>query len=72
MKLQSISDTSPPAKLNELKGLLRKLFYIRRFIPVLAVLTSAFAPLLKKDIKFKGTEEHQATYLKIHNLVINL
>ena len=35
-KAQSISSTPPPTKLKELKGLLGKLSYIRRFIPGLA------------------------------------
>ena len=56
--------------MKELKGLLGKLSYIRRFIPRLASLTSAFAPLLKKNAKYKWTEEHQAAYLKIQNLVL--
>ena len=71
-KVQYVSARPPRMKLKELKGLLDKLSYIRRFTPVLAMLTSAFAPLLKKNIKFKGTEEHQATYLKIQNLVVKL
>ena len=68
LKVQSILATPPPTKMKELKGLLGKLSYIRRFIPGLAVLTSTFAPLLKKNVKYEWTKEHQAIYEKIQAL----
>ena len=71
-KVQSISSTPPPTKLKELKGLLGKLSYIRRFIPGLAALTSTFAPLLKKNVKYEWTNDHQAAYEKIQALILKL
>ena len=38
----------PPSTIKELKSFLGKISYIRRFIPGLASITSAFAKLLKK------------------------
>ena len=56
----------------ELKGLLGKICYIRRFIPGLAALTSAFAPLFKKNVKYEWTNDDQAAYEKIQALILKL
>ena len=45
---------------------------IERFIPGLAALTSAFAPLFKKKVKYDWTKDHQATYEKIQALILKL
>ena len=47
-KVQAIITMQPPATLTQFKSFIGKLSYIRRFIPGLAALTAAFAPLMKK------------------------
>ena len=47
-KAMAIATMKSLATVNELKSFLGKVSYIRRFIPVLASITSAFTKLLKK------------------------
>ena len=47
-KATAIATMKPPATVKELKSFLGKVSYIRRFIPSLASITSAFTKLLKK------------------------
>ena len=47
-KATAIATIRPLATVKELKSFLRKVSYIRRFIPGLASITSAFTKLLKK------------------------
>ena len=47
-KAIAIVTIKPPATVKELKSFLGKVSYIRRFIPNLALITSAFTKLLKK------------------------
>ena len=47
-KATTIATMRPPATVKELKSFLGKVSYIRRFIPGLALITSAFTKLLKK------------------------
>ena len=47
-KAITIATIKPLATVEELKSFLGKVLYIRRFIPGLALITSAFAKLLKK------------------------
>ena len=51
-RASAITTMKPPTTYKELKSFLRKLSYIRRFIPGLAAITSAFSPLLKKGAPF--------------------
>ena len=48
----AIAIMKPLTTHKELKSFLGKLSYIRRFIPGLVSVTSAFAPLLKKGVSF--------------------
>jgi hypothetical protein len=52
-RASAIATMKPPTTHKELKSFLGKLSYIRRFIPGLAAVTSAFAPLLKKGVPFR-------------------
>ena len=52
-KTQVITSSPAPKTQKELKSLLGKLSYIRRFVPGLSALIAAFTPLLKKGVKFK-------------------
>ena len=59
MKAKAIATMKPPTTVKELKSFLGKLSYIRRFIPGLAAVTTAFTPLLKKGVKYEWTDERQ-------------
>ena len=52
-KAMVIATMRPPATVKELKSFLVKVSYIRRFIPGLASITSAFTKLLKKGQSFE-------------------
>ena len=52
----AIATMKLPATVKELKSFLGKVSYIRRFIPGLVSITSAFAKLLKKGESFKWGE----------------
>uniref|UniRef100_A0A2N9GG70 RNA-directed DNA polymerase n=1 Tax=Fagus sylvatica TaxID=28930 RepID=A0A2N9GG70_FAGSY len=60
----AITTMKPPTTQKELKSFLGKLLYIRRFIPGLAAVTSAFAPLLKKGTPFHWSTECQQAFEK--------
>lgn len=47
-KVTAIATMKPPTTIEELKRFLGKVSYIRRFLPGLASITSAFTKLLKK------------------------
>ena len=57
MKAKAIATMEPPKTVKELKSFLGKLSYIQRFIPSLAIVTTAFNPLLKKCVKYEWTDE---------------
>ena len=52
----AIAIMKPPATVKELKSFLGKISYIRRFIPGLTSITSAFTKLLKKGQGFEWGE----------------
>ena len=52
-KAMAIATIKPLTTINELKHFLGKVSYIRRFIPNLALITSAFTKLLKKEQSFE-------------------
>ena len=64
-KATTIATMKPPATVKELKSFLGKVPYIRRFIPSLALITSAFIKLLKKGQGFKWGEVQQATFRRL-------
>ena len=53
VKATTIATMKPPTTVKELKSFLGKVSYIRRFIPSLVLITSAFAKLLKKGQSFE-------------------
>ena len=71
-KVQAIITMQPPATLTQLKSFLSKLSYIRRFIPGLAALTAAFAPLLKKGKPFHWDSRYQQAFLQLQQLMTKL
>ena len=58
-KSTAIATMKPPTNVKQLKSFLRRLSYIRRFIPGLALLTSSFSHLLKKNVPFVWSQECQ-------------
>ena len=56
VKAMTIATMKPPTTVKELKSFLGKFSYIRRFIPSLVLITSAFAKLIKKGQSFEWGE----------------
>jgi hypothetical protein len=71
-RASAIATMKPPTTHKELKSFLGKLSYIRRFIPSLAAVTSAFAPLLKKGAPFHWSIECQEAFEKVQDIMTNL
>jgi hypothetical protein len=71
-KASAIATMKPPTTPKELKSFLGKLSYIRRFIPSLAAVTSAFAPLLKKGAPFHWSTECQQAFEKVQDIMTKL
>ena len=55
-KAMAIATMKPPTMVKELKSFLGKVSYIRRFVPGLASITSAFTKLLRKGQSLKWGE----------------
>ena len=64
-KATAIATMKPPATMKELKSFMGKVFYIRRFIPGLVSITSAFAELLKKGQSFEWGEAQQIAFRRL-------
>ena len=71
-KATAIATMKPPATMKELKSFLGKVFYIRRFIPGLVSITSAFAKLLKKGQSFEWGEAQQIAFQRLQQIMTNL
>ena len=56
VKTTTIATMKPSTTVKELKSFLGKVSYIRRFIPSLVLITSAFAKLIKKGQSFEWGE----------------
>ena len=56
VKATTIATMKPSTTVKELKSFLGKFSYIRRFIPSLVLITSAFAKLIKKGPSFEWGE----------------
>ena len=68
----AIVTMKPPTTHKELKSLLGKLSYIKRFILGLAVVTSTFAPLLKKVVPFRLSLECQQAFERVQGIMAKL
>ena len=71
-KAMAIVTTKPPTAVKELKSFLGKVSYIRRFIPGLASISSAFTKLLKKGQSFEWGEAQQKAFKRLQQIMINL
>ena len=64
-KATTIATMRPPAIVKELKSFLGKVPYIRRFIPELTSINSAFTKLLKKGQNFEWGEAQQTAFKRL-------
>ena len=71
-KATAIATMRPPATVKELKSFLGKVSYIRRFIPRLPSITSAFTKLLKKGQSFEWGEAQQTAFKRLQQIMMNL
>ena len=71
-RASAIATMKRPTTHKELKSFLGKLSYIRRFIPGLAAVTSAFSPLLKKGAPFHWSTECQQAFKKVQDIMTKL
>ena len=65
VKAIAITTMKPPAMVKELKSILGKVSYIQKFLPSLALITSASTKLLKKGQSFKWGEAQQTAFRRI-------
>jgi hypothetical protein len=72
VRASAITTMKPPTTHKELKSFLRKLSYIKRFIPGLAAVTSVFSPLLKKGAPFHWSTECQQDFEKVQDIMTKL
>ena len=72
LKVKAIVTMKPPTPVKELKSFIGKLSYIRRFILGLATTIAPFTPLLKKDMKFQWSNEHQLAFRKLQEMMTGL
>lgn len=68
-KTKGITNMPWASNQKELKSFLRKVSYLRRFIPALAEITYPFSQLLKKAIAFQWSHEHEQAFTKIKELL---
>ena len=71
-KAMAIETMRPPVTVKERKSFLGKVSYIRRFIPGLASITSAFTKLLKKGKSFEWGEAQQTAFKRLQQIMMNL
>jgi hypothetical protein len=71
-RASAIATMKPPTTYKELKSFLGKFSYIRRFILGLTVVTSTFAPLLKKRAPFHWSTECQQAFEKVQEIMTKL
>ena len=71
-KAMAIVTMKPSATVKELKSFLGKVSYIQRFIPGLALITLAFARLLKNGQSFEWGETQQTTFRRLQQIMMNL
>ena len=71
-KAMAIATMRPPITVKELKSFLGKVSYIRRFIPGLASIISAFTKLLKKWQSFEWGETQQTAFKRLQQIMMNL
>ena len=71
-KVTTIATMKLPTTVKKLKSFLEKVSYIRRFIPGLVSITSAFTKLLKKGQRFEWGEVQQTAFRRLQQIMTNL
>ena len=61
----TIAIMKPPSTIKEFKSFLGKVFYISRFIPSLASITSSFTKLQRKRHGFVCNKKHSTSYNRL-------
>ncbi|XP_059658416.1 uncharacterized protein LOC132304703 [Cornus florida] len=59
----------PPQSLKQLKSLVGRVSYLRRFIPTLTEVTHAFGTLMKGGSEFRWNEDHQQAFDQLKKLL---
>ena len=72
IKTTTIATMKTLATMKELKSFLGRVSYIQRFIPGLALITLAFARLLKNGQSFEWGETQQTTFRRLQQIMMNL
>lgn len=68
-KIKAIERLKPPQGVRELREFLGMVNYITKFIPKLADLTSSVTGLLRKEVDWKWTADHQRGWEKIKEVI---
>lgn len=75
-RLDDIQNFPRPTKLRQLRGFLGLLNYYRKFIPSYSQKTNTLLTLLRKEQKWKWTDEHENSFIElkrqfVHNLKLH-
>ena len=68
-KVEAIRKAPTPTNVTELKSFLGLLSYYRKFLPDLATLLAPLHELLRKDIKWKWTTDHEEAFQQVKSLL---
>ena len=71
-KATTIATMKRPTIVKKLKNFLGKISYIRRFVPVLASVTTGLSKLLKKGTKFTWGTKQQEAFQRIQQIMNHL
>ena len=70
--VDAILNMPSPASRQELQSFLGYLSYVRRHVPDLSRVTPVLSSLLKKDVKYEWTDDHEKAFLKCKKLAGNM
>ena len=70
-KLEIIKNYMPPRNAKELKCALGLFIWFRKFIPNYSAVASPLYYLLKKNVPFKWTQEHEKSFQELKDLLVN-
>ena len=68
IKIQSVTEWLAPTSVSEIRSFLGLAGYYRRFIENFSKIAKPMTELLKKDTKFKWTEERAASFQELRNV----
>ncbi|XP_026416768.1 uncharacterized protein LOC113312228 [Papaver somniferum] len=70
-KVEAIMTMVPPTNAKDLQAFIGRISYMRRFVPGLAQIMSAFFPLLRKGTTFKWEETQQVVFEKLKKCLVS-